>query len=94
MSNFITLQVVSFTPEKRAQPSPEHPEGQVMSPAAHSTFPMYVLPENIAGTNVVQEGPTESIQSIVYFDADSGLKPVLSTMTAEEVIAAVDEHEY
>jgi len=91
MSDFITIEVVSFTPEQRGQPSPEFPQGEVVAPAKHNTFDMYVRPEHIAATNIVEEGPTESVNSIVYFSSESALKPVLSTASPEDVVQAADD---
>lgn len=103
MKHFITFDVVSYTPEQRVN-NPKHEENarlpadereqgippQITIPAKVNTFPMYVRPHLVAGVNVVDEGPTPEVKSIVYFLADAGMKPMLSCETTEELLAKLD----
>lgn len=86
MSNFVTFEVVSYTPPQ------QDPTGKNdVIPARHNTFNMNIRPEYVAATNVVTETPVDTVKSIIFFDAESGVKPVLSTLTPEEVMQIVDE---
>jgi len=86
MSNFVTFEVVSYTP---AQQDPSGNGANI--PARHNTFNMNIRPEYVVATNIVTETPVDTVKSIIFFDAESGVKPVLSTLTPEEVIAIVDQ---
>lgn len=73
LSPFMEISVVAGTAKKEGdQP-------------VFNMFQMRVRPEYVAATNPVTEGPHPDVKSIVYFSAESGLKPVLSSMTADEV---------
>jgi len=85
MKNFITFEVVSYTP-----PSKDQSTGKDI-PSRYNTFDMHIRPEYVVATNVVTEAPVDTVKSIIFFDSDSGVKPVLSTLTPEEVIAVVDQ---
>ena len=82
MSNpeeFIPIEVVSI------QPGPQQPDGK-QSIAGVNIFTMNVRRKHVAGINIVQEGPTPEVKTIVYFTADGGMKPVLSSESVEALI--------
>lgn len=76
---FMPLEIVSFTPAQNG------PDGKVAVPAQHHKITMKVRPEYIVATNLLTEGPVPDAISIVYFDADSGVKPVLSTEHPDDI---------
>jgi len=86
MSEFIQIEVVSYTP---AQTNPNN--GELIAEATNDMFTMNVRPEYVIATNIVTSAPVDSVKSIVFFSADSGIKPVLCTLSPEEVVALVDE---
>jgi hypothetical protein len=74
VSTFIEIDVVS---------------GDASKSESFHTFPMQVRPQYIAAVNVVTDPPHEDVKSVVYFNAESGLKPILSSLTPEYIMREV-----
>ncbi len=86
MSIFIPLEIISFTPAAQTQ----NAKGEtVTAPAKHNKITMKIRPDYIVATNLLTEGPVPEAISIVYFDADSGVKPVLSTEHPDNIEARI-----
>lgn len=81
MSQFQTIDVVSVKPIPQNAIPADGREFDV------ETFTMNVRGFHVAAYNVVNQPPSPEVKSIVYFDADSGLKPVLSSETVPELAA-------
>lgn len=86
MKIFMPLEIVSFTPAQQNQ----NAAGEtIVTPAKHHKITMKMRPEYIVATNLLDEGPVPEAISIVYFDADSGVKPVLSTEHPDDIEARI-----
>ena len=84
---FMPLEIVSFSPAQKDA------TGAVVAPATHHAITMKVRPEYIVATNLLAAAPVEEAISIVYFDADSGIKPVLSSEHPDDIEKRIAEFE-
>lgn len=83
MDEMIDIDVVSIQPGKPG------PDGQ-QAIGGVSQFTMKVRRRYVAATNVVDTPPTPEVKSIVYFNADSGMKPILSSEDADVIAERAD----
>jgi len=78
MSVFIVIPIVT-------QPKPfQDADGQVVTPEPQEVN-LRVRPEYVVAVNDLLEGPNDKARSMVYFDADSGMRQEFSTLSASEI---------
>lgn len=77
MNKFIKFNVVSYQPAQNGR-------GERVD-----RFEMNVRAKAVFGANTLAEGPTPEAITIVYFDPNTGMRPMLSSDPVEEILAKV-----
>lgn len=84
MSAFVKLPIVTT-----AKPY-QDAEGNVVTPDPQEVT-LRVRAEYVVGCNDLLEGPSPSAKSMVFFDADSGMRQEFCAISAEEIDLLVSE---